>query len=141
MTEDRPAHRLKRLCREFNVKIVPNTGGRSARQTCAGKTLEWLITVRGYAHARLVVMSIVETKPNKLMLVAPVLLAISDVLKLHPDWFGDKWLGALDAISLAELHELARQSREVVQPRQAIAMMLIERMRPLFVIAKEEVRS
>ena len=131
---DRKRHRISKLCREFRIEIIDNrrNKSRAARQTCAVRTLERLVQTRGYAHMRLVLMSIVETKNNKRMLVAPVILAVSDVLRAHGNWFGDQWLKAMDAIELEELYALAKHSRRAVRPRWAIATMLIERIRPHF---------
>jgi hypothetical protein len=80
----------------------------------------------------MVVMSIVETKPNKRALIAPVIWAISDVLQAYPDWFGDTWLQVMDGIDLAEMFEQASANRRIAQPRALIATLLFERMRPNF---------
>jgi hypothetical protein len=126
---------LADICSELEIEVVDNRQSRSRRpgQTCADRTMLKILDDEGAAHLRCVLISIMETENNKLMLIAPVIWAISDVLRGHPNWFGDKWLQAFDKIALAELHANAKQSREAVAPRQAIATMLIERLRPLFV--------
>jgi hypothetical protein len=126
---------LAELCTDLGIEIVDIRQSRSRRpgQTCAERTLLKILADEGYAHLRSVLMSIMETENNKLMLVAPVIWAISDVLRGHPTWFGDAWLTALDKIDLAELYGNAKKSREAVSPRHAIATMIIERLRPLFV--------
>jgi hypothetical protein len=126
---------LQKICTEMSVEIVDIRQSRSRRpgQTCAERTLLKILTDEGSAHLRSVLISIMQSENNKMMLVAPVLWAISDVLRGHPGWFGETWLQALDAIDIAELYSRAKESREAVAPRQAIATMLIERMRPLFV--------
>lgn len=125
---------LAEICAELEIEVVDNRQSRSRRpgQTCAQGTIVKILQDEGSAHLRCVLMSIMETTNNKMMLVAPVIWAVSDVLRGHPDWFGDKWLQEFDAVDLAELHANAKQSREAVAPRQAIATMLIERLRPLF---------
>jgi hypothetical protein len=87
---------LKGLLRELNIEVIPNSRNhsRSARQTCAGKTLARIFDSRGYEHLRSVLMSICETKKNKRMLIEPILWAVSDVLHLHPEWLGDLWFWA-----------------------------------------------
>jgi hypothetical protein len=126
---------LADICHELEIEIVDIRQSRSRRpgQTCAERTLLKILGDEGSAHLRSVLMSIMETENNKLMLVAPVIWAISDVLRGHPDWLGDTWFKALDKIDLAELYINAKKSREAVAPRQAIATMIIERLRPLFV--------
>lgn len=126
---------LADICAELEIVIVDNRQSRSRKpgQTCAAQTLLKILYDEGAAHLRCVLISIMETTNNKMMLVAPVIWAVSDVLRGHPDWFGDKWLKEFDKIELIELHTHAKQSREAVAPRQAIATMLIERLRPLFI--------
>jgi len=96
------------------------------------RTLLKILGDEGSAHLRSVLMTIMQTDNNKLMLVAPVIWAVSDVLRGHPSWFGDAWFKEIDKIDLGELHANAKKSREAVAPRHAIATMLIERLRPLF---------
>jgi hypothetical protein len=126
---------LSDICVETGVEVIDVRHSRSRRpgQTCADRTLLKMLEDEGAAHLRSVLITIMETENNKRMLVAPVILAISDVLRGHPTWFGEPWLQAFDKIDLAELHARAKESREAVAPRQAIATMLIERLRPLFV--------
>jgi hypothetical protein len=58
---------LAGLLREFNVTVIPISRNhrRAARETCADKTLAHIFQLYGYNHTRMVVMSIVESKPNK----------------------------------------------------------------------------
>lgn len=86
----------------------------------------------GSAHLRSVLMTIMESENNRMALVRPVMLAVSDVLRGHPDWYGSKWFETFDRVDLSELHATAKKSREAVAPRHAIATMLIERLRPQF---------
>jgi len=126
---------LAGLLREFNVDVVDNARAwrRSARQTCAGKTLARIFELRGYEHLRSVIISICETKNNKKMLVAPVIWAVSDVLHMRPEWFGDRWLGGLDEVALEQLYEQAKLIRRIVKPRFAMATLLIDDMKKYFV--------
>ena len=72
---------LESILREFDIEIIDGAQNRrrKARQTCASQTLENIRRRRGSDHLRSVLMTIVET-PNELALVAPVILAVSDVL-------------------------------------------------------------
>jgi hypothetical protein len=125
---------LAGLLRELNIEIVPIAQSycRSARQTCASATLSRIFEMRGYAHLRTVLLSICETKPNKRMLVGPVLWGLSDLLTAHPEWFGDTWLQIMDQTALAELFEIASANRRLGKPRVVVATMLFERMRVHF---------
>lgn len=122
------------LLRELRIEVVDivHCRSRRARQTCAGKTLVRLFHLRGYDHLRSVLMTIVETKPNKRALVAPVILAVSDVLNAYPDWFGDTWFQVMDGLDLAEMFGLASANRRIAQPRDAIATLIFDRMRQRF---------
>lgn len=117
---------LAGLLREFNVEVVDNSRNwcRGARQTCAGRTLARIFDLRGYEHLRSVIISICETKNNKRMLVAPVIWAVSDTLQLRPEWFGDRWLRALDRVELAALYERSKVIRKIVKPRFSMATKL-----------------
>jgi hypothetical protein len=126
---------LAGLLREFNVGVVPITQSRTraARQTCAGKTLAKIFRERGYDHLRSVLMSFCESsRPNKVMLVAPVIWAVSDVLAARPAWFGGEWLTAMDEVNLAELFALASANRRIAPARSAIATLIFDRMRQQF---------
>ena len=125
---------LAGLLREFHVEVINNARNRSraARQTCAGKTLANIFRVRGYDHLRAVIMTIVETKPNKRALIAPVIWAVSDVLNAYPEWFGDAWFQVMDGIDLAEMFERASANRSIALPRSAIATLIFSRMHKQF---------
>ena len=125
---------LADICAEFNIDLVDNASseGRKPGQTCARKILQKVLVDEGEAHLRSVLMTIMQTQNNSRMLIRPVILAVSDVLRTYPIWFGGDWLDAFDKIELAELHELAKADREGVAPRYSIAARLIDRLRPQF---------
>ena len=122
------------LLREFHVEVIDNARNRSRapRQTCAGKTLANIFRLRGYDHLRAVVMTIVETRPNKRALIAPVIRAVSDVLNAYPGWFGDAWFQVMDGIDLAQMFERASANRSIALPRSAIATLIFSRMHKQF---------
>jgi hypothetical protein len=124
---------LESILREFDIEIIDGAQNRrrKARQTCASQTLENIRRRRGCDHLRSVLMSIVET-PNELALVAPVILAVSDVLQAYPDWIGDQWFQVMDGIDLVEMFNRASANRRIALPRHAIATQLFERMRLQF---------
>lgn len=124
---------LADICDEFGVEIVAaNESARKPGQTCAGKILLKVLLDEGEAHLRDVLTTIIETQNNKKMLVRPVILAVSDVLRTYPSWYGGKWLDAFDKIELVEFYETAKRDREGVAIRAAITARLIDRLRPHF---------
>jgi hypothetical protein len=129
----RMSRTLAGLLPELNIEIVPNSRNwcRAARQTCGGRTLARIFRARGHSHLRCVLMTFVET-PNKKALIAPVIRAISDILRAYPDLFGDRWFQVIDGIDLVGLFEVASANRRIAQPRSAIGTLVFERMRQHF---------
>jgi len=124
---------LARICRNLSIKVVPVSQRRKVRQTIAVKTMERILTDHGPEHLTLVLRSIVETKYNRMELVAPTMLAISDIIIAHPAWAATtNWLDAIDGANLAAMRARARANRRAVQPRAAIATLLFEHLRGTF---------
>src|ERR1035437_5657774 len=124
---------LADICAELEIDVVDTSeSARKPGQTCARKILQKVLTDEGEAHLRSVLITIMETENNKRMLVRPVILAVSDVLRTYPKWFGAVWLTVFDGIELAELYEDAKLDREGVAPRYSIAARIIDRLRPHF---------
>jgi cell division protein FtsB len=129
---------LADICKELEIELTDNASsmGRRPGQTCARNILQKVLTDEGEAHLRSVLITIMQTENNKRMLIRPVILAVSDVLRTYPNWYGGDWLDAFDKIELSELYEEARADREGVAPRHSIAARLIDKLRKDF--AKEE---
>jgi hypothetical protein len=124
---------LADICDELGIKIVTvSESARKPGQTCAGKIMQKVLHDEGEAHLRSVLITITETENNKRMLVRPVILAVTDVLRTYPSWFGDQWLNLFDKIELSDLYEEAKRDREGIAPRNSIAARLIDRLRPHF---------
>ena len=124
---------LADICAELEIDVVDTSeSARKPGQTCARKILQKVLTDEGEAHLRSVLITIMETENNKRMLVRPVILAVSDVLRTYPKWFGAVWLTVFDGIELAEMYEDAKLDREGVAPRYSIAARIIDRLRPHF---------
>jgi hypothetical protein len=75
----RDADALARLCAALDVKIVPVTRRPRDNETTAVATLRGILAAHGEEHFTLTVRTIIETEGNARAMVAPVLLAISDV--------------------------------------------------------------
>ncbi|MDE2329459.1 MAG: hypothetical protein KGK16_01535 [Bradyrhizobium sp.] len=71
----------------------------------------------GYAHTKLVLLSIAETKNNARELVAPTIWAVSDLVAAHPQWAerASDWLAAFDKVDLGQLCAFAKRNKAVKQ--------------------------
>jgi hypothetical protein len=76
------------ICDELGITVIPTTKQRGVMETWAGNILERILRAQGAEHYRSVLTSIVETENNRSILVASVLLGVSDVLGAHPEWSG-----------------------------------------------------
>lgn len=119
---------LSALLAECDIRVVPVAKVRAPRETYAENTMQRIMLEHGEQHLRSVLISITETENNSKMLIAPVLWAVSDIILAHPKWFGGSFLEALDCVDLATLHARAKANRRAVQPRQAIATMLYDKL-------------
>ncbi|GAC1572958.1 MAG: hypothetical protein NVS3B5_02160 [Sphingomicrobium sp.] len=126
--------KLTDLCNELGVEVVDTRlqHKRGPGQTCAAGTLEQIMREHGSEHLRSVLISIMQSENNRMALVRPVLLAVSDLLRVHPTWFGEDWLKAFDEIDLCQLYDQARKRRNLMSTRQLVGGMIFERVRPSF---------
>lgn len=125
---------VNEICGDLEIEIVATAVRRGPGQSCAVKTMQRILDEFGEGHLIIVLRSVVETGNNKRELVAPVLWAISDLVRSQPAWVatGLPWLEAFDQIDLGDLHVRAKANRKAVAPRKAIATMLFESLRPVF---------
>lgn len=126
---------LKEICDGLEIRVVPNSKHRSRGpgETCAERSMEKILRNDGPEHLTIVLRSIVETKNNGRQLVAPMMLAISDIVRAYPNWTTTTaWLDALDNIDLADVWSTARANRRAAKPRDAISTMLFLRLAGVF---------
>src|ERR1035437_1694335 len=111
---------------ELEIKIVDLKRYRGPMETMAAGSMERILKQYGYAHLKMVLMSIVETRNNKRELVAPVIWAVSDLIRAHPAWadHASEWFEAFDRVDLAKLRTIAKLNRNAVKPRAAVATLL-----------------
>lgn len=125
--------KLASICADLGVVEVPTSKRRAPGETCAVKTMERILRRHGADHLRDVLMTLMETENNKRELTEPVLLAVSDILFAHPNWFcGEAWFEAVDAIDLAGVYEAAKANRAAVVPRAGVAAELFARLNGKF---------
>lgn len=125
------------LCAELGIQILPRNMRRSSLgelETVAAQTIERLISDHGEGHARFVLTAIAETVNNRTELVAPTILAISDIVRAHPEWAEQRageFLDALDALPLAEIRAGVKRNRIAVPIRQGMAAIIHARIAPI----------
>jgi hypothetical protein len=117
---------LTGLLEELEIKVVDLQRYRGPGATMAIGCLRRIMQQHGYAHAKLVLMSIAETRTNDRELVAPVIWAVSDLILAHPAWAerASEWFAAFDKVDLKQLRVFARLNKSAVPPRAAIATLL-----------------
>src|ERR1035437_6560108 len=104
---------------ELEIKVVDLQRYRGPTETMAVGSLERILRQHGYAHLKMVLMTIVETRNNKRELVAPVIWAVSDLICAHPAWAGraTEWFDAFDRVDLAKLRVIAKRNIKAVEVR------------------------
>lgn len=119
---------------ELQIRAISVHGYRGPMETMAVDSMERILRQHGYAHLKMVLMSIVETPNNKRELVGPVIWAVSDVIRAHPTWpeRAGEWFRAIDCISLGEMRLRAKANRKAARMRGAIATMLFQHLKPIF---------
>ena len=130
---------LANILDDLDIRVVPVTKQRGLMETHAINTMERILASRGETNLRDTLMSIVETKNHKRELVAPVIWALSDILKAHPSWFcGEEWFAALDEVSISDMRAKAKANRKIAQPRQALVTMLMAHLQGKFEPEEQE---
>jgi hypothetical protein len=117
---------LAALLAELEITVRPTHAYRAPMTTMAVETMESILSQYGYAHLKMVLMSIAETANNKRELVAPTIWAVSDLVRAHPHWTqrASDWFKAFDKVDLGKLLAFAKRNRDAVKPRAALATLL-----------------
>src|SRR5664279_5634547 len=102
---------LSSLLSELEIEVIGLQRYRGPGATMATACLESILKQYGYAHLKFVLMSIAETRSNARELVAPVIWAISDLIRAHPAWAdrATDWFDAFDRVDLAKLRTIAKR--------------------------------
>ncbi|PWJ80622.1 hypothetical protein C7441_112164 [Pseudaminobacter salicylatoxidans] len=122
--------RVKALCDEFEVRIVPKSVYPGPGETRAVGTLQKILARHGVEHARLVMTTLAETDNNKASLDQAALGAVSGLVRACPEYVEDasKWLAAWDATPVGELQWISQDLRGVFPLSAVLAGMIYERM-------------
>jgi hypothetical protein len=112
---------------QLDIKYIPSREAqrRGPMSTCCGNVVERLIRSRGVEHATIVLRTIVESEGNSGELIADIIFAISDIVRMHPRWvdLGLQWLEAFDKINLASIRRTAKATGAV--PLHSAVMVLL----------------
>lgn len=104
-----------KLFEQLDIVYVPSSEARrrGPLETHCANIVNRLILKHGLPHATITLRTIIESSGNERELIADVILAVSDLIRLHPRWSesGMAWLEAFDRISLAEIREKAKATR------------------------------
>lgn len=122
--------RVRQLCDEFGVQIVPRNAYPRPGETRAVWTIQRIIEKRGMDHARLALMTLAETANNHASLDESALWAASDLVKAYQpiiDQDASAWLSVWDDAPVGELQFVALDLRGIVKQRPALAGMMCER--------------
>ncbi|HEV2901537.1 MAG TPA: hypothetical protein VGX71_27595 [Pseudaminobacter sp.] len=139
--------RVKSLCSEFDIEIIPANVYPLPGQTRAPATIRRLIDKHGAEHARLVLCILAEGKGNDALIDETSLSAISDLLLACPDVVEGSTsdlLDLFDTVPLGPYMAIANELRGVVHQGHALAGMLylhVRRLREGSLAAKEASRG
>jgi hypothetical protein len=117
---------LTNLLAELEITVIDLQRYRGPGATMALACIESIFQKYGYSHTKLVLMTIAETSNNKRELVAPVIWAISDLIRAHPAWAkrATDWYDAFDRVDIRQLRAFARLNKSAVKPRATLATLL-----------------
>lgn len=126
--------RVKALCEEFEIEIIPGNRYPQPGQTRAVASIRRLIDHHGEEHARLVLCVLAEGCGNQGLIDEYSLNAISSVLRACPDIMeksASAVLELFDRIPLGPYMMVAGELRGTVHQGNALAGMLYLHMRQL----------
>jgi hypothetical protein len=124
--DDAISPELAALLDELEITVVSTKAYRAPMATMAVESMERILRQYGYAHLKMVLMSIAETENNKRELVAPTIWAVSDLVRAHQHWTerASDWFKAFDKVDLGQLLAFAKRNRAAVKTRAALATLL-----------------
>lgn len=118
---------LADICESLDVRVVPNKRSRTRGpgETCALQKLEDILSEHGPGHLTIVLKSFTETENNSLLLVGPVIEAVSRTILDHPEWTATTaWFDAMDQANLARMWSIAKANKHVAKRACAVATLL-----------------
>lgn len=122
--------RVKALCEEFGVTIVPKHRYPRPGETRAVAAIRKVIDRGGMDDARLVMRTLTETTNNKASLEAECIGATFDLVRacrVQYEQDPSKWFEVWDRCPIGELQAIVRDLRGDVPLRPALAGLIYER--------------
>jgi hypothetical protein len=98
--------RVKAICDEFEIEIVPGNEQPKPGQTRATASIDRIMAKYGEGHMRLVLSTLSETKGNQGLITQTSLWATSDLIRACQEWVDtdvSSWLAAWDQIPMGFL--------------------------------------
>lgn len=124
--------RVKALCEEFGVRIVPANVYPEPRETRAVKTLSRILRRHGEAHLRMVMMTMTETANNCALMDESGLWSCSDLVRAYADAIEadpEAWFAVWDETPVGPLqYSVQHRLSGFVSQRAALAGMIHERL-------------
>lgn len=103
------------ICANLGVKLVAAQVNRSPGASKCTNVMDRILWLYGEDHLVLVLRTIMGSEANRMALVTPVLWAVSDLIRGHPEWAqASRWLEAFGAIDLLSLFERSRTSSKKI---------------------------
>ncbi|MCO5058599.1 MAG: DUF3102 domain-containing protein [Rhizobiaceae bacterium] len=115
---------VRRLCAEFEIRIVPKHRYPEPGETRAVATLDRILQKRGEGHLRFVLTTLAETKGAGGLLTEVTLWAVSDLVLACTQWVDDRpsdWLEAWDRMPFGDMIYTVEELSGVVSQRSALA--------------------
>jgi hypothetical protein len=114
---------VTKICIDLGVEFIRSNEAYRPMATKCEAILNRVALKFGNEHLILLLRTIVESDGNQTALVEPVIWAVSDIIRGHPEWTdrGLEWLEAFDTIDLCHLLAVARANRASVPRRASIA--------------------
>lgn len=127
--------RVTALCSEFGVEVIKGTSYPKLGQTRAHGTIRNMIDTLGMDHARMVLMTLAETRNNLCMLDEVGLWMCSDMVRKFAreiDNDPSAWFATWDKMPIGFLQSRAHELRGSVKPRFALGGMVYLMLRQVF---------
>lgn len=101
---------VTKICIDLGVEFIRSNEAYRPMATKCEAILNRVALKFGNEHLILLLRTIVESDGNQTALVEPVIWAVSDIIRGHPEWTdrGLEWLEAFDTIDLCHLLAVAR---------------------------------
>lgn len=119
--------RVRSLCEEFGVEVIEGTSYPKLGQTRAHNTIRMMIDRLGEDHARMVMLTLADTRNNKALMDECSLWAASDMVRVFKDEIEkdpEFWLGCWDKMPVGLFQSRAHELRGKIKPRFALGGML-----------------